>query len=296
MTPTSTIAVTPRFLYERPRSSQPEGWSDYRCPGESSSFCSAAGLQRRPWLGRLRRALAADLFELHYQPIACLETGKVSHYEALLRLADEPDGPLVAPHAFLPAAERHGLIQDIDRMVISKVIALIGDELAESDICVAVNLSALSIIDTQTLSHIEAELARHRVAPKRLIFELTETAAISDMARAKEFCERVSDLGCAVALDDFGVGFGSFYYVKHLPFSFLKIDGDFIRELPSSPSDQRLVTALVEVARGMGMQTVAEFVGDTPTVELLRELGVDYAQGFEIGRPRPAIPMVTSIA
>lgn len=257
-----------------------------RYPGPiGSGFSSPAGLHQRPWLGRLRRALREDLFVLHYQPIVSLRLGTVSHYEALIRLADDPDGLLTPPCDFLPAAERYGLIQEIDRMVISKVIALIGDELADREARVALNLSALSITDRGMLAHIEHELIRRQVDPERLIVEVTETAAISDMGRAQTFCEGVHTLGSSVALDDFGAGFGSFQYLKQLPFRYLKIDGDFIRTLPSSHKDQLVVQALVGVARGMGKQTIAEYVGDEPTMRLLRDYGVDYAQGFEVGRP-----------
>ena len=120
--------------------------------------------------------------------------------------------------------------------------------------------------------------------------EVTETAAISDMAGAREFCSGALALGCAVALDDFGAGFGSFQYLKHLPFSHLKIDGDFIRGLPGSETDQLVVAALARVVRGMGRRTIAEFVGGERTIEMLREYGVDYAQGYEVGRPVPEIP------
>jgi EAL domain-containing protein (putative c-di-GMP-specific phosphodiesterase class I) len=282
--PTSTIPTNHSFLLD----------SHERCDGLSypprlDGFSSAAGLQRRPWLTRLRRALREDLFVLHYQPIVALPSGEVSHYEALVRLGDEPDGRLIAPGVFLPAAERYGLIQEIDRMVIGKVVELLGAQLAGQDMRVAVNLSALSITDSETLAHIERELAQHRVVPSRLVIEVTETAAISDMARAKAFCDNAAALGCAIALDDFGVGFGSFYYVKRLPFRYLKIDGEFIRELPSCAQDQLMVKALVGLARGMGMRTIAEFVGDAQTLELLCDLGVDYAQGFEVGRPQAEI-------
>jgi EAL domain-containing protein (putative c-di-GMP-specific phosphodiesterase class I) len=256
-----------------------------RYPGRLANFSSPAGLHPRPWLKRLRRALHEDLFVLHYQPIVSLQSGAVSHYEALIRLADDPHEPLTPPCAFLPAAERYGLIQEIDRMVIGKVVALMGCELAGSEARVAVNLSALSITDHGMLAHIEQELIHHDVTPERLVIEVTETAAIGDMRRAQAFCEGVHMLGSSVALDDFGAGFGSFQYLKQLPFRYLKIDGDFIRTLPSSRKDQLVVQALVGVARGMGKQTIAEYVGDEPTMRLLRDYGVDYAQGFEVGRP-----------
>jgi len=244
-------------------------------------------LQPRPWLARLRRALREDLFVLHYQPILDLPSGEVSHYEALVRLADDPDAPPLAPGAWMGAAERYGLIREIDRMVVSKAVQRLAQEPVE--VGVAVNLSALSIVDGEMLGHIAQELARQRVAARRLTLEVTETAAISDMSCAQSFCEGAAALGCPLALDDFGVGFGTFYYVKRLPFTYLKIDGEFIRGLCGSEQDRLMVKALVDVAQGMKMQTIAEWVGDEDTLTLLGELGVDGAQGFQVGRPHPQI-------
>jgi EAL domain-containing protein (putative c-di-GMP-specific phosphodiesterase class I) len=248
-------------------------------------FCSFAGRHQRPWFERLRRALAEELFAVHYQPIVSLADGRPSHYEALVRLADEPAGGLLAPGRFLPAAERYGLIRDIDRLVLSRVAALLGER--ERGPRIAVNLSALSVTDPEMLAHVEGCLCRAGADPRRLVIEITETAAISDMARARAFCRAVSMLGCAVALDDFGSGFGSFQYLKHLSFDYLKIDGSFVRALPRSSSDQLVVRALVSIARGMGVRTIAEYVTDRATLLLLRTLGVDYAQGYELGRPLP---------
>jgi EAL domain-containing protein (putative c-di-GMP-specific phosphodiesterase class I) len=254
----------------------------------AARISSRAGLARRPWLARLRRAIERDLFVLHFQPIVSLADGRVTHHEALVRLADDADGRLIGPASFLPAAERYGLIGAIDRMVLDKVAAQLAT-MPPSAGAIAMNLSALSVTDRSMLAHVERSLQRHRADPRRLVIEVTETASISDMPLAREFCERVHALGCAIALDDFGAGFGSFHYLKHLPFHFLKIDGAFIRGLPDSPHDQLVVKALVGLVREMGQQTIAEFVGDQRTIELLRELGVDYAQGFEIGRPRAAL-------
>jgi EAL domain-containing protein (putative c-di-GMP-specific phosphodiesterase class I) len=256
------------------------------------TFSSPAGLHRRPWLARLRRALQEDLFVLHYQPIVSLRDGGVCHYEALLRLADRPDGALVLPGSFLPAAERYGMIRDIDQMVLGKVGHLLAGRAAAGAraLTIAMNISAVSVTDASMLTVIDRELTHRGVDPGQLIVELTETAAISDMRRASEFCGGIQALGCAVALDDFGAGFGSFQYLKHLPFSYLKIDGDFIRGLPGSRTDQLVVKALVGVVTGMGRRTIAEFVGDAPTLEMLRSYGVDYAQGFQVGRPQPALP------
>jgi EAL domain-containing protein (putative c-di-GMP-specific phosphodiesterase class I) len=234
---------------------------------------------------------------LHYQPIVSLRDGRVSQYEALVRLADEPGGWPVAPCRFLPAAERSGLIRDIDRMVLDKVAAALrtdrrlAGEHGERRVSIAMNLSALSVTDGGMLAHIERGLALHGADPARLVIELTETAAISDMKRATAFCAGLQELGCEIALDDFGAGFGSFQYLKRLPFRYLKIDGDFIRGLPASPTDQLVVKALVGLVGGMGRRTIAEFVSDERTMSLLRSYGVDYAQGFHLGRPRPLLDL-----
>jgi len=254
----------------------------------AARISSRAGLARRPWLARLRSALERDLFVLHFQPIVSLADGRVTHHEALVRLADDADGRLIGPASFLPAAERYGLIRAIDRMVLEKVAAQLA-RMPPAAGAVAMNLSALSVTDRAMLAHVVRALERHGADPSRLVIEVTETASISDMPRAREFCERVHGLGCAIALDDFGAGFGSFHYLKHLPFDYLKIDGAFIRGLPDSAHDQLVVKALVGLVREMGQQTIAEFVGDQRTIELLRELGVDYAQGFEIGRPQAVL-------
>jgi EAL domain-containing protein (putative c-di-GMP-specific phosphodiesterase class I) len=257
----------------------------------SASESDYVAYRARPWLGRLRRALAEDLFELHFQPIVAIGDGRVALYEALLRLADEPDGRLVAPASFLPVAERCGLVRDIDRMVLDRVAALLGGGQLEPRVGIAVNVSALSVSDPTMLAHLQGRLALYGADPSRLVIELTETAAISDMDTARAFCAGVQALGCAVALDDFGAGFGSFRYLKHLPFTYLKIDGEFVRNLPSSRTDQLVVDALVKIVAGMGRKTVAEFVGDGETLDMLRGYGVDYAQGYALGRPLPGLPL-----
>jgi EAL domain-containing protein (putative c-di-GMP-specific phosphodiesterase class I) len=288
MLSSTTQDATPRMFLDRPAAARGRARGLVDARALSEGFCSPAGLHRRPWLERLRRALDGGLFVLHYQPIVALSDRRVSHHEALLRLADEPDGCLVAPGRFLPAAERYGLVRDIDRMVIDEVAALLsatGDERTR----IAVNLSALSVTDATMLAYVERRLHWHGVAPSQLVIEITETAAISDMDSARSFCAGALALGCEVALDDFGAGFGSFQYLKHLPFTYLKIDGDFIRRLPVSRTDQLVVRALAGVVRGMGAQTIAEFVGDETTIEMLRSYGVDYAQGFAVGRPQPRL-------
>jgi EAL domain-containing protein (putative c-di-GMP-specific phosphodiesterase class I) len=285
---TASDATQSVLLDERLLAGMP-ALGEIRARALNAGLCSPAGLHRRPWLARLRRALQRELFVLHFQPIVHVGDRAVSHHEALLRLADEPDGRLVAPGRFLPAAERYGLIREIDLMVIERVARLLGEHHDQAS-RVAVNVSALSVTDPATLEHIARRLGCHGVDPSRLVIELTETAAISDMDSAKAFCAGALSLGCELALDDFGAGFGSFQYLKHLPFTYLKIDGDFIRRLPISRTDQLLVRALAGVVRGMGAQTIAEFVGDETTIAMLRSYGVDYAQGYAVGRPRAGLP------
>lgn len=304
MSSSTKADATPRLVLDRSAPARAGARGDADARALNAGLCSPAGLHRSPWLARLRRALDAGLFVLHFQPIVALSDRSVSHHEALLRLADEPDGRLVAPGRFLPAAERYGLIRDIDRMVLDEVLALLGADtgahagppLGGADARegspyarIAVNVSAVSVTDPGMLAHVARSLDRHGVDPSRLVIEVTETAAISDMVVAKSFCAGVLALGCEVALDDFGAGFGSFQYLKHLPFSYLKIDGDFIRLLPVSRTDQLLVRALAGVVRAMGRRTIAEFVGDEMTISMLRSYGVDYAQGFAVGRPQPAL-------
>ncbi len=194
----------------------------------------------------------------------------------------EPSGEVVAPGAFLQVAEDYGLIGDIDRWVIARaaVIASTGQP-------VEVNLSAHSVGDAGILDHIERCMAAGGVDPTTLVFEITETALIQDEVAARRFAERLHTLGCKVALDDFGTGYGGFTYLKQLPLDFLKIDIEFVRDLATNPASSHVVQAVVALARGFDLQTVAEGVEDAATLELLRELGVDLAQGYHIARPAP---------
>ena len=240
---------------------------------------------RLSWLERLRSALEHDRFVLHFQPIVDLTTNTLSQYEALLRLDDPDSGELLEPGAFLYIAERFGMMRAIDRWVVGTALATLGDCLP--DVRLEVNLSAPSLSDPDLLALIERELSERSVDPSKLIFEITETDALANLQPAKELARRLTNLGCAFALDDFGSGFSSFYALQQLSYDYIKIDGDFIRRLPVSRDDKLVVRALVDVAHGMGKETIAEFVTDQPTQELLRDYGIDYAQGFHVGRPQP---------
>ena len=237
---------------------------------------------------QIRQALERDEFSLFCQPILDLRSDQVTRYEALVRMAS-PEG-WIEPDAFLPAAERFGLITSIDRWVVHRSIELVAamDTIGREVTALEVNLSGRSVTDHEFFSFVSAEIAHADIDPSRLIFEITETEVIANMSEAVKFAKDLTRLGCQFALDDFGAGFASFYYLKHLPLSYLKLDGDFIRALPSSESDQVMVQAMVQVARGLGLQTIAEFVGDAETVGLLKQYGVDYAQGYYIGRPQSA--------
>ena len=239
------------------------------------------------WSQRIRKALDRDLFVLHAQPIVDLATGVQEQYELLIRMRGE-DGTLAYPGDFLQAAERFGLIRSLDRWVVSRAIELIAEQEARgAAVRLEVNLSGTSLDDPDLPGFIEGELRRSAIDPSLLIFEVTETAAIEHMERAQALAERLGALGCGFALDDFGTGFGSFYYVKSLPFDYLKIDGEFISGLAANRTDQLVVQAVVDIARGLGKKTIAEFVADEETVRYVRETGVDYAQGYHLGRPVP---------
>jgi diguanylate cyclase (GGDEF)-like protein/PAS domain S-box-containing protein len=247
------------------------------------------GMMRQPWAERIRDAIERDRFVLHYQPILDLASEEISHGELLLRMRDDW-GTLIAPTAFLPVAERQGLIHHVDRWVVRHAIELLGSSDFAPLAPVGINLSGDSLAsDPNLLGVIEHELARTEVDPSCLIFEVTETAAIANMPEASRFASALRNLGCSLALDDFGTGFGSFYYLKHLPVGYVKLDGEFIQNLPQSKVDEHVVRAIVSVARALGIKTVAESVSNEETIRLLQKHGVDYAQGFYVGRPEPVI-------
>jgi diguanylate cyclase (GGDEF)-like protein len=235
----------------------------------------------------IRNAVEDDRLVLYCQPILDLDRNDVSQYELLLRLkTDNGDEPL-SPSSFLYVAERFGLIQQFDGWVARQGIALIAEHArAGRRLVLHVNLSGKSIGDPRVAALIEEAIESDGIDPTCLVFELTETAAIANIEEAKAFAHRLRARGCRLALDDFGAGFGSFYYLKTLPFDYFKIDGDFIRDFVTSPMDQLVVGAIVGIAQGMGKKTIAEFVGDDDTARLLRKSGVDFAQGYHIGRPR----------
>ncbi|HZO06343.1 MAG TPA: EAL domain-containing protein [Solirubrobacterales bacterium] len=230
----------------------------------------------------LREAIAAGRLVVYSQPIFDLRKDEVAYEELLVRMVDA-SGRVVPPDSFLPTAERFGLIQQVDYFVVCEAI-----ELAREGRAVAVNLSGRSLGDARIVARVEAAV-RDGLDGRRLAFEITETSAVANMADARQFAARVRELGCTVALDDFGTGFSSFAYLKNIPAQLLKIDMDFIRELPRSEPDQHLVSAIVAVAESLGLRTVAEGVEDAETLAMVRELGIDYAQGHHLGRAQPVL-------
>ena len=238
---------------------------------------------RLGWRRRIWEALNEERFILRAQPILDLRSNETSQYELLLRMIGE-DGEVIDAGRFIDNAERFGLIQSIDRWVVKEAVQLLADHRRSGrELVLEVNLSGKALADRKLLKIIERGLAEGTVNPRNLILEVTESAAISNLLQAQDFIRNLKALGCRFALDDFGVGFSSFYQLKQLPVDFLKIDGSFIREVATSDVDQHLVRAIVELAHALNKETIAEFVGDQETVEVLREIGVDYAQGYHIG-------------
>jgi diguanylate cyclase (GGDEF)-like protein/PAS domain S-box-containing protein len=242
---------------------------------------------RLTWVDRIRDALEDEQFVLYAQPILGISDDRIPRHELLIRM-DGEDGDLIPPGTFLYIGERFDLIQEIDRWVLRKAIALLAEHKhAGRAIHLEVNLSAKSVTDPELPEFVAAELREHRIDGQGLCVEVTETAAIVNVDRAKRFAQLLGELGCEFALDDFGAGFASFYYLKHMAFDYVKIDGEFIHDLASSRVNQLVVQSVVDIARGLGKRTIAEYVGDGQTFELLRRYGVDYAQGFYVARPQP---------
>lgn len=237
-------------------------------------------------------ALEQDRFVLHFQPVQSLRDGSVSHYEALVRIDPGDGGRLVMPGEFISAAERYGMIARIDYAVLRRVFSHLAGTHADDAFSLAANISAAHFGDRDLLAWLEKLFAENIVQPRQLVFEITETAALHNIAMARDFMEPLHALGCRFALDDFGVGFSSFEYLRLLPVDYVKIDGSFIRNLPDNPEDQAITRAITEVAHATGRRVIAEFVESQVHVDLLTGMGVDYAQGYHIGRPAADPPHV----
>jgi diguanylate cyclase (GGDEF)-like protein/PAS domain S-box-containing protein len=248
------------------------------------------------WVSRIQAALDEDRFELFYQPIVPVADNaqtEALHFEILLRMRDER-GELVPPGAFLPAAERYGLAARLDRWVIDRALQSIhemGEGTQELGIC-SINLSGQSLADEDLARFVIGRLREQRIAADRICFEITETAAISNLTRAMHFIQALKAQGCLLALDDFGSGLSSFAYLKNLPVDFLKIDGMFVKDIVEDSVDYAMVRSINELGKEMGKRTIAEFVESDAILQHLRRIGVDYAQGYGIAHPRPLRELV----
>jgi EAL domain-containing protein (putative c-di-GMP-specific phosphodiesterase class I) len=262
-------------------------WSSDVCSSDLDDYYRS---QRAQFLSvsEITRALHEGRMLLYHQRITPLRDHLRKHAEILVRMLDSR-GELILPGVFIPAAERFNVMPQIDRWVIDKVCALVGAEGAErdTDTVFAVNLSG-NTLSKDDLAHYVAQcFAQHQADPTRICFEITETAAIGSLDRAQNFIDRMHSLGATVALDDFGAGLSSFAYLRRLSADFLKIDALFVRKLDSDLRDRAVVRSIMEVARVHGMRTIAEFVHTPEILAILREMGIDYAQGFALHKPEP---------
>jgi len=283
------VACADAAMYQAKQAGK-NGWRLYRADLDTAPEM----VNRLSWNERLARALANDLFELHFQGVYHIRDRSLCHLEALIRLRDENTGELVAPGLFIPVAEKSHKILEIDRWVLAQAVRLLARH--PKGPAIAVNLSGRSLDDPALPSHIADLLRSQNTDPARLLIEVTETAAVSDLSDAQRFISALRDTGCGVCLDDFGAGFASFAYLKHIRVDTIKLDGMFIRDLPHDHENQVFVRGMVEVAHGLGKRTVAEFVEDAATLNLLAELGVDLAQGYHLDRPRADHPALHDAA
>ncbi len=261
----------------------------------------ASVVQRRSDLdqvGRLQAALLDDRFVLFAQPIKPLQTGETApRYEILVRMLDE-QGEVLPPNEFLSAAERYQMMGAIDRWVVRRTL----DQLSEADNPLeiglgsfSINVSAQSLMDKDFLEFVETQIAESGVPPNALCFEITETSVVRSLEMAQYFISRLRHLGCRVALDDFGTGYCSFAYLKDLPVHYVKVDGVFIRDILENPLSEAIVASLVRIARVMSASVVAEHVESDLVIQRLRQQGVDFAQGFGIGKPQPLQDVLAGI-
>lgn len=234
---------------------------------------------------RIRDALTQNRLRLATQPIRSLASGGIERYELLLRMTGD-HGELLPAASFIEAAERSGMVQELDRWVVARALEMIAErQRAGEPVSLHMNLSGASLTDLSVLEFIERRLDEGEADPARCTFEITQTARVEDFDTAAGFADRLTEFGCEVAIDDYGAGSGPFSFLKKVPFDVIKIDGTFIKDMPRNDADQLVVKAIVEIARGLGKRTIAEFVEDEDTKRMLTEYGVDMAQGYHLGRP-----------
>jgi diguanylate cyclase (GGDEF)-like protein/PAS domain S-box-containing protein len=242
------------------------------------------------WSSRIKDAISKGNFALACQPIVNTATREIECYEVLIRMLDE-NNQMVMPGGFLPSAERFGLAPEIDKWVIINAIETLAlQRSTKPNLRYAINLSGQTLSDPTVGDLIANALNANSLDPSALTFEVTETVAIADMGQAESFLSRLQELGCRTALDDFGSGFSSFAYLKDLPVDEVKLDGRFVRGIANNPVDQAMVKAMNEIVHAMGKRTVAEFVETEEALQILAHYGVDYVQGYHLGRPDYVLP------
>jgi len=243
------------------------------------------------WKQFIEQTIDKKRLQLYYQPILDLQTQNISHYECLLRITKN-NNEIMEPAEFIQYAEKLGLIENIDILVINMAIKK-HIELQQTEdkkhLKLAINLSGQSIINENIKTEIKSLLSKQEVQSDKIIFEITETSAVTNFNSAQAFIHEIRNLGCQIALDDFGSGFSSFYYLKNMSFDYIKIDGAFIQRIETNKEDKIFVKALSEVAHALGKKTIAEFVETEAIINILKELHIDYAQGYHISIPRPTI-------
>jgi diguanylate cyclase (GGDEF)-like protein len=237
------------------------------------------------WMNKLRNAVDANSFQLRFQPINRIDTGETIHHEVLLRLRGD-DGKLLSPDAFLPSAVRFGLMSEIDLWAIRHAAEAYAEHIEDCPkLRLSINLSANAFENDELARFVEAAFIKHSVPPERIIFEITESLAVRRPRHVEQQISELRDLGCKLALDDFGTGYSSFSYLQKLHFDYIKIDGAFVHDILNNPVDQKMIKLIAEIGREANMQTIAEYVQNSESLELLGELGVDLAQGYFVGRP-----------
>jgi EAL domain-containing protein (putative c-di-GMP-specific phosphodiesterase class I) len=243
------------------------------------------------WVSRITSAVEENRLELYFQPIIGIGesgAGQRGHYELLLRMRDE-QGEIIGPNQFIPAAERYNLMSTLDRWVIHKALTELADRESEGEAryTLAINLSGTSLSEDRFLRFVIDELESQNLPHGAICFEITETAAISNLARVIHFMQTLKKLGCLFSLDDFGSGLSSFTYLKNLPVDYLKIDGEFVRGMDTDEVCHAMVSAIHELGRVIGIRTIAEYVENGRSIEMLTAMGVDFAQGYAIAKPAP---------
>jgi diguanylate cyclase (GGDEF)-like protein/PAS domain S-box-containing protein len=242
------------------------------------------------WVNLITDAIDKNQFELHVQPIVCVKSLKVHHYEILLRLISD-NNKIIYPNEFIPPAERYGIMSNVDRWVIHQTFSWLKAQAAHAP-KVAINLSGASLSDTELPTFVAEYFEDGLVQGSQICFEITETTAIANLSQAMSLISSLKKLGCSFALDDFGSGLSSFAYLKSFPVDYLKIDGAFVRDMVDDPIDQAMVQAIHQVGKVMNIETIAEYVENDALVDACQNIGINYLQGYGVGKPVPISTLV----